>query len=233
MTEQTIIFDFDSTFVKCETLDSLVKIIYHDSPDLDKITREIESATHASMSGMLSIHEALVSRVKALQIEKQHVLALIDHLKQQVSESFLKNRAFIEANASDIFVFSGGFSEVIIPVVADFNIPADQVFANRFVYDANKVIGIEEDCPLAHNFGKAKQLDALNRSGLVYILGDGATDAEMKTAGEHVKFYLYAENILRENLIEKADKVIYSLDEFKDEIEESFIKSQIIKNDKN
>lgn len=214
MTQQTIIFDFDSTFVKHETLDSLVKIIYQDSPDLDRITAKIEAATHASMGGKLSIHDALVSRVQALNIKKQHVVTVTEYLKQQVSDSFLKNREFIKSNASDIFIFSGGFSGIIIPVVADFNIPASQVFANTFVYDADNVIGIEEDCLLAHNFGKAKQLSALERTGAVYVLGDGATDAEMKTAGNHVNFYLYSENILRKNLIKNADRVIYSLDEF-------------------
>lgn len=214
MTPYTLILDFDSTFIKCETLDTLVKIIYHDSNELPAILHRIESETKASMAGTLSIHDSLVSRVKALKIRKDHIIQVIEFLKTQISDSIFKNADFIEENAENIFIFSGGFKEIIIPVVKDFGIPPTQVFANEFTYDHDAVTGIDSECLMAHNFGKAKQLALLKRTGQVDVLGDGATDAEIKTQSDSVKFYLFAENILRENLVDKADKVIYSFDEY-------------------
>lgn len=211
---KTIIFDFDSTFIKCETLDTLAKIIYQDSPDLEKILHSVEEATKASMEGKLSIHAALVARVKALNIKKQHVLAAIDYLQQQITDSFLRNFDFIKSQRADTFIFSGGFTEIIAPIVEPFHIPKHHIFANHFIYDQGHVVGIQDDCLLAHNFGKAEQFKRLNRSGSVYVIGDGATDAEIKTVGTQVKFYLFAENVFRENLKSQADKIIYDLDEF-------------------
>lgn len=212
--QKTFIIDFDSTFINCETLDTLASIIYQDSEELPKISAMIANATNACMAGEVGIHESLVSRVKILKIQKQHVLAAVDLLRQQITTSFVRNRAFIEDNAKDIFIFSGGFSEIIIPIVAEFHIPSSNVYANRFIYSDNKIIGIDESCLLAHNNGKAKQLENLQRADNVYVIGDGVTDAEIKNAHAHVTFYLFTENVFRKNLVNRADKVIGSLDEF-------------------
>lgn len=212
--QKTLIIDFDSTFISCETLDTLASIIYQDSDDLAKISAMVANSTKACMAGKISIYESLVSRVKWLKIHKQHVQAVIDFLSQKITASFIRNRAFLQNNAEDIFIFSGGFSEIIIPIVAEFHIPSTHVFANRFIYSNDKVIGIDESCLLAHNNGKAKQLEDLHRSGDVYVIGDGITDAEIKNAHAQVFFYLFTENVLRKNLVSKADKVIASLDEF-------------------
>ncbi len=46
------------------------------------------------------------------------------------------------------------------------------------------------------------------------MIGDGYTDFEIKDAGLANKFYAFTENVGRENIIEKADHVAPSLDEF-------------------
>jgi D-3-phosphoglycerate dehydrogenase len=46
------------------------------------------------------------------------------------------------------------------------------------------------------------------------VIGDGYTDFEIKDAGLANKFYVFTENVGRENIIEKADHVAPSLDEF-------------------
>ncbi len=217
--QKTIILDFDSTFINCETLDTLAHIIYQHSAELTRIVTAVEAATNATMAGEMGIHESLVSRIKMLNIQKKHVLAGIDYLRQKVSDSFIRNKIFIQDHADDIFIFSGGFSEIIIPIVADFNIASTHVFANNFIYSGDLVTNIDENCLLAHNFGKAKQLEMLNRSGKVFVIGDGATDAEIKAMHPQVRFYLYTENVFRKNLANSADKIISSLAEFVEEFD--------------
>jgi D-3-phosphoglycerate dehydrogenase len=46
------------------------------------------------------------------------------------------------------------------------------------------------------------------------MIGDGYTDYEVKESGQANQFYLFTENVKRSELIDKADHVIHSLDEF-------------------
>ncbi len=46
------------------------------------------------------------------------------------------------------------------------------------------------------------------------MIGDGYTDYEIKHSGLANKFYAFTENVERENVMDKADHVAPSLDEF-------------------
>jgi D-3-phosphoglycerate dehydrogenase len=45
------------------------------------------------------------------------------------------------------------------------------------------------------------------------MIGDGYTDYEVKEAGKANKFYAFVENVRREKIVKKADKVVESFDE--------------------
>ena len=50
-------------------------------------------------------------------------------------------------------------------------------------------------------------------AGEIVMVGDGNTDAEIKSLGTHVNFLAFTENIKRTTVIEKADKVVESFDD--------------------
>ena len=50
----------------------------------------------------------------------------------------------------------------------------------------------------------------LNPNNNIFVIGDGATDAEIKTMHQEVTFYLYTENVFRKRLEDSADKIISS-----------------------
>ena len=50
-------------------------------------------------------------------------------------------------------------------------------------------------------------------AGEIVMVGDGNTDAEMKSLGTQVNFLAFTENIKRTTVIEKADKVVESFDD--------------------
>ena len=88
-------------------------------------------------------------------------------------------------------------------------------FANEFIYDdQDNIIGFNPDNLLSRNGGKPKQIEALNLSGEIFVLGDGYTDYEIKKAGIAHQFYAFTENIRRENVLQNADHEAPNLDEF-------------------
>lgn len=210
----TYLIDFDSTFTKVEALDLLAGIVLKGHPDQHKTESEIASLTNQAMNGGLPFDQALKQRIALLPIHQSHIQLLIGELKKQVSDSFIRNHDFIRQHAETIYIISGGFKDFILPVVSDFGISSSHVFANEFVYDSQGfVTGYDEKNVLSKPKGKVSLVETLHLLGEIIVIGDGFTDYEIKAAGLASKFMLFAENILRTDLVAKADQVVKSLDE--------------------
>lgn len=211
----TLVIDFDSTFCRLEALDELAALALADQPDGPERLTEIRALTEQAMAGELSFGEALLRRVTLLGAHRRHLSPLVAHLQANVSESIRRNKAFFLRFADRVRIVSSGFQEVIEPVVAEFGIPPENVFANQFTYDATGAItGFDATNPLAHDRGKINLLRALDLPGDVYVLGDGWTDYEIRQAGLADRFYAYTENVERPRVVEAADHVLPSFDEF-------------------
>lgn len=210
-----IVIDFDSTFTKIEAFDLLAEISLRDHPEGEERKKMIREITNQGMDGSISFRESLEKRVELLAPNKSHLLQLAERLKAQVSESFKRNRDFFKKYADNIYVISNGFHMFIDPVVTEFGIKPENILANRFHFDEKgEVIGFDKENPLSANNGKVEQLKRLNLPGDVYVIGDGYTDYEIKHAGLANKFFAFTENVERENIMEKADHITPSLDEF-------------------
>ncbi|MFM7488542.1 MAG: haloacid dehalogenase-like hydrolase, partial [Cytophagales bacterium] len=209
------VIDFDSTFTKVEAFDVLADIVLNEHPDSDKLKKKITEITNLGMEGKLSLRESIDKRIEILQPEKRHLTPLVKKLKDLVSESFKRNKEFFESYAENIYIISNGFREFIEPVVTEYGIRAENILANEFIFDEReKVIGFDLGNPLSANNGKVEQLKKLSLPGDVYVIGDGYTDYEIKHAGMANKFYAFTENVERASVLNKADHVAPSLDEF-------------------
>jgi D-3-phosphoglycerate dehydrogenase len=209
------IIDFDSTFTQVEALDILGEIALKDAPDKNERLQKIKDITDRGMAGTQTLRESLEQRLELLKANKSHLPKLIEELKKNVSTSFRRNTDFFNRHREQIFILSNGFKDFIVPIVTEYNIKAEHVFANTFEFDdSGNIVSYDKNNVLSSNKGKVEQLKQLDLQGDVYVIGDGYTDYEIKEAGLADKFYVFTENVARENILEKADHVTPSLDEF-------------------
>ncbi len=209
------IIDFDNTFTKVEGLDELARIALEGKPEQEQIVQHIQQLTDMGMNGDISFAESLRQRIALLAATKTHIKQLVHFLKTKVTNSFLRNAQFLSEHKHQIYIVSSGFKEFIIPIVTEFGILENHVFANEFIFDAHdQVIGFDEQNVLSTDGGKTKLLSKLNLQGDIYAIGDGYTDYELKASGLANRFYAFTENIERQNVISVADNVVASLDEF-------------------
>ncbi|HEY8400209.1 MAG TPA: phosphoglycerate dehydrogenase [Cytophagaceae bacterium] len=209
------IIDFDSTFTQVEALDELGAISLRDHADKEAILEEIRNLTNSGMEGKSSFTTNLTKRLELLKANKRHLAPLIAELKTKVSESIKRNREFFKQFADNILIVSSGFKEFITPIVTEYGIKEENIYANTFVFDENdNIIGFDKSNVLCLDKGKIQQLKSLNLKGDVYVIGDGYTDYEIKEAGLANKFYAFTENIERKAVIEKAEHIAPSFDEF-------------------
>ena len=206
------IIDFDSTFIKDESLDVLAKFSFGKE---DKFVDKIANITNDGMEGKISFKESLTRRIELFDSNKKCLEMTIAFLKNRVSKSFKENKQFLKKNSDNIYILSSGFLDIIEPIVMDFNIKKENIFGNNFTFDEfDNITGFEKTNTLSSDLGKVNIVKNLNLVGNIHVIGDGYTDYEIKNEGYADFFYLFTENKERKTLVKYADYSIKSLDEF-------------------
>lgn len=214
MDKHYFIIDFDSTIIKLEGLDELAAEALKNDPEGEKKLKLIKETTDKGMSGEISFTGSLSKRLQLLSTDKTTVEQLGEKLKDQISDSFLRNQSFLNEFADNIYIVSSGFKELIQPTAKYLGINPKNVYANTFIFDENgQVAGIDENNPLSKTGGKIEVMKSLDLKGDISVIGDGYTDYEIKEKGYADHFYAFTENVSREQVVAKADYVIKSLDE--------------------
>ncbi|MEK7107207.1 MAG: phosphoglycerate dehydrogenase [Patescibacteria group bacterium] len=209
------IIDFDSTFAKVETLEELISISLKGNNKKEEIMKGIREITNAAMEGRLSFAESLEKRVALMSSNKKDIETLVKFLKKNVTPSFARNRKFLKEYGSNIYIFSGAFREFVVPIVKPYGIPEKNIFANTFLYDKKgNITGFDKKNPLSKKGGKVTQLQDLKLEGEIYVIGDGWSDYELRESGLAHKFFAFTENVTRAPVVEKADHVVPTFDEF-------------------
>ncbi|MEP4946274.1 MAG: HAD-IB family phosphatase, partial [Flavobacteriaceae bacterium] len=209
------VFDFDSTLTRVEALDVLAEMTLQGKSNKDEVIQEIQDITNLGIDGDISFTESLERRIKLLNAHKNDLEGLVDELRQKISKSIASNKEFFEKFSDDIYVISCGFKEFIDPIVKEYNIPSDRVYANTFKFnEVGDIIGFDEANVLASHNGKIECLKNLDLDGEVQVIGDGYSDYVMREAGIADKFFAYTENVHREKAASNADHVTPNLDEF-------------------
>ena len=209
----TYVFDFDSTLVDFETLESLAGIALADHDEAGSVRNEIARLTDQAMAGELPFAEALTRRLALLPLTRAHVDELARSAESRLTASVRRNLDFFRERTGRVIIVSGGVREVIVPVARALGVPEALIVANDLTYDdADRVTGVV-DSPLLAPLGKAEALKALGLTGPVVMVGDGWTDAEVRQAGIADRFYAFTEVIRRDPVVVAADAEARSLDE--------------------
>lgn len=209
-----LIIDFDSTFIKLETLEEISKEALKNNSDRDKIQKEIEKITKQGMHGKLSFGESLKRRLALFSADKKDIDKINKKIKKNITESFLENKDFFQKHKKQIFVVSGGFKECIFPVTDEFGIPRENVLANDFKFnEKGEVTGIDENNLASKTQGKVRQVENLNLRGRIFVIGDGWTDFEIKREKQADYFLAFTENARRESVVELADGEVANFQE--------------------
>ncbi len=210
----TFIIDFDSTIITVESLDELARIALEHNPNKDKIARQIADITHAGMEGTIDFPTSLAKRFSLFNPTTADLEKVIVFLKEKITPSFRRNKAFFEKYHEQIYIISGGFREYILPVIEEFGITEDHILANTLIYDTHgSITGYDKDNLLAQENGKVKAVASLHKKGKICVVGDGITDYQIKEQGMAHTFFAFCENVQRKGVAAKADNIIKSFDE--------------------
>lgn len=178
-------------------------------PERGNRIQEIHGITNEGMNGTIPFDESLRRRFELLDLHISHVEETTDLIRQMfISPSFRSYARELRASADNIYIVSGGFEDIIVPVVAAFDIPADHVFANTLRFEGQKCIGVDPENRMAKEGGKISVVNELKAtrtlSSPLIAIGDGYTDWQLFESGTVDDFYAYTETVRRGRVVSLA-----------------------------
>jgi len=209
--EPSLVFDFDSTLITVEGADELFARTLAEAPDREERVSRFQKITDRGMAGEISYEESLRARMALLAATRAEVAevgrALVDHL----TPSVLDARGRLARQAHRIWIISGGFEELILPVVEALELDPERVRAHRLQWsDSGRVAGVDPTTALARG-GKPQAVREARIPRPLWVIGDGATDLELRTLDMADRFFAFVENRRRREVVEGADAVLHSL----------------------
>lgn len=106
-----------------------------------------------------------------------------------------------------MYLVTGGFYDIVVPVAEALGIPLGNIFANRIVFDESGVYaGFDESALTSRTGGKAEVVHAVKtrpNHDVVAMIGDGATDMEARPPAD--VFIGFGGNVTRAAVKEGAD----------------------------
>jgi D-3-phosphoglycerate dehydrogenase / 2-oxoglutarate reductase len=209
----TYIIDFDSTLVSVESLGLLAEITLKNDPQKEQKRAYIADLTERCMNGEIGFADSLTKRLNLLSLNQRHLDVAHELLEQHITPSAIRCKHWFRAHADTLYVISGGFKELIIPIANMLGIKKNHVYANTFLIDKHGIVhGCDPKNLLAREGGKERQARALNLSGDITIIGDGITDYQMKGAYPQARFLYFAEHVQRKPVMKVADGILDSFD---------------------
>ena len=200
----SVIFDFDSTIVKNETLNDILSTALNGNQE--KIDA-IQKITNDAMNGLLTPQQSMNKRLQFATISKKIVDEITKKTCQSITEGMAELIKKLQKNNVKIYIVSGGFNEIILPVAKILGIKEDNVFANDFIYEGDVISGVKSNV-LLEKQGKVKLINKLKSEGKIkgktIMIGDGFTDFEVGLNGATDDFIAFTGIVARENVMQEA-----------------------------
>ncbi len=171
---QTILFDFDSTLIRVESLDLLA--------EQKGIGEEVSRLTEASMDGSVPIQDVFPRKMRLLSPTRAEAEGIGRACKDLLVEDAAEVIAALQRLGKDVRIMSSGFKDIIIFAAQDLGIAPEHIIANRLEFDAagNFLAFHDDGVPLVSD-GKRQKVARLGLAlpSTVFV-GDGATDAAVQ-----------------------------------------------------
>lgn len=206
----SVVLDVDSTLSCTEGIEFLAD---RRGPD---VARSVTDATTRAMQGQIALEDVYADRLALIRPTRTEIDALAQAYMDNVSAGADTALATLRAAGVRLVVVSGGLREAILPLTRMLKVVDEDVHAVSIQFtQRGEYAGFDAHSPLARSGGKPVVVRALALPRSVLALGDGATDAELKTVLPPAvdAFAAFTGVAARERVVRVADYVVQKFDE--------------------
>lgn len=204
--KRLIAFDVDSTLLRVESLDMALEAALSALPDAVDAKKRLHDITNAGMAGRMALRDSLEARLELASLDRAMVARIAEDLRKRVTPGMAALLRQLRCQGDELHAVSGGFADLLEPVLGDLGFGRSEIHANNFVYADDRVAGLNPECPLSRNGGKAEILNRIStHAGTTIIIGDGMTDFEAFEQGAADKFIGFGVIAQREVVLAAAE----------------------------
>lgn len=213
-----VCFDVDCTITVNDSLDLLAEFM--------GVGASVAEVTNKAMDGSMNLEQALEERLRIINCTPGDIKRFItahppaSRLVPGI-ESLIRA---LQARGIAVYLISGGFRELTLPIAKHLGIPKEFVFANRMNWqwddetgEPSRLVGFDMSEPTAHNQGKPAAIAKIrqrNPYNTIVMIGDGITDAEaVQVSGGADLFIGFGGVVERPAVAAEADWYVYSYDQ--------------------
>ena len=184
----TVVFDFDSTLISCESLDELIARALAGQPEQ---VEEVRAITRAGMEGRIDFRESVERRLALARPTRSEAEAFGREALDYLTPGIDKLIAGLEA---EVWIVSGGLCEVIMPVAERLAVAPARVRATRPDWSKDGELRGLSRCGT-----KVEQMrePAASWARPAVIVGDGMSDHAPLAAGLVDHFIVFTEHVRR------------------------------------
>lgn len=213
----TIIFDFDSTLISCESLEWILKEQLEGRPEIKERIHEI---TLEGLKGAIPFSESLAKRLELARPHRDDVVAFGQKSLEMVTAGMPELIRKYQDDGVDIWVVSGGLRESLLPVCEKLGVEAGQVLGVQLHWGMDgEFLGIDPEDSLSKSKveGAAKIASQWSRPSI--IVGDAMSDYRLFKQGIVDDFILYTEHIECIEIAKMGVKKAKNTEELREEID--------------
>ena len=133
---------------------------------------------------------------------------MIEKLELKEEQYFI-----LKEYCDDIWIISGGFSQIISSIVKEYGISESHILANTLLFESNRVVGCDPSNSLFQDKGKIKAIESIETNKERVVVGDGYTDLEVYLEGAAEHFICYTENVSREKVLNQSKHIASSFEQ--------------------
>lgn len=196
----TVIFDFDSTIITCESLELILKDQVKDRPEL---MEKIHQITDAGIRGKIPFSESLSRRLAIAAPTKEDVEAFGSVAVESITSGMEVYIQRLLKAGVDVWIVSGGIRESLLPVGKKIGIDSTKIFAVQLLWNnENNYAGIDSTDPFSRSKVEGVKGLVLGMASPIIAVGDAMSDYCLLTEELVDHFVLFTEHLVCKEIIE-------------------------------
>lgn len=191
----TVIFDFDSTLINCESLEVILAPTLASNPQLFS---EFHKLTELGMNGEITFQQSLQKRLQLAAPTQLAVQQFASTAIQYLTQGMATLIQALHDHHVEVWIMSGGLMEAITPVAQSLGIPQQHVLAVTVNWDDHgNFAGIRASDLCSQSKVLAAKRVSEHWQAPSIMVGDGMTDYAVYEAGLSEHFIAYTEHAKR------------------------------------
>merc|ERR1712166_497102 len=174
---------------------------------IGNMAEAVAAWTAKAMGGGVTYQESLAARLEIMKPSLKQIEECLAAEAPQLTPGIADLVAALHKKGVKVYLVTGGFGRLIVPVAKLLNIPETMLFSNHLLFDADGIYtGFDDKAYTCKTGGKTevvKHLKTIPGHELTIMIGDSTTNMEAKPPA--VLFIGFGGNAVREKVKAGAD----------------------------